>query len=223
MGELGCFTESIEVNESQNFLSAQIDLKNPLYDKQWICVAISYNRGIEKKHSKWVNIELKKDSKWGELNFYINGEKKATYHNVKLASNIQYIGNSSTYDEPFGVVADIRVYKNFYDEINIKHLFSLDRKKEMDQIVESDSNNIIMYIAKEKNFKDLVSWFLGTSDKTEESIYYCIKLFNNLFNRNRLKKFLLEYNFLIKLNELFATCKKNETKKEICKFLYNLE
>ena len=210
---VGCFTEANDLKNSQNFISSEIDLKRPEYNKQWINIAMSYNKGKESKSE---------NSNWGELIFYLNGERQSDHKYINLPNNIQYIGNSANYDEPFGVVADIRVYRNFYDDKFIKHLYNIDKKRELQDTTESEGNNIFLFIAK-KYFKETITWLINTKDTTEETVYYCVKLLNNIFFKNPDKTFARSYAFIFRVNELYLICKKNETKKEIAKLLYNLE
>ena len=100
---IGAFTKD------GDFIDSGIDLSEPKYASKWLQVAMSYS-------------QLSENTK---LHFYLNGEEVKSYDKQKiiLPNTLQYIGNSRDYNEPFGIVCDLRVYRKFFEAKQIKKLY----------------------------------------------------------------------------------------------------
>ena len=101
--KIGVFTKD------GDYIDSGVDLSISLYSNKWLQFAMSYS-------------QLSENTK---LHFYLNGEEVKSYDKQKiiLPSTLQYIGNSRDYNEPFGVVFDLRVYRKFFEEKQIKRLY----------------------------------------------------------------------------------------------------
>ncbi len=101
--KIGVFTKD------GDYIDSHVNLSNTRYTNKWLQFAMSYS-------------QLSENTK---LHFYLNGEEVNSYDKQKiiLPSTLQYIGNSRDYNEPFGIVCDLRIYRKFYEEKQIKRLF----------------------------------------------------------------------------------------------------
>jgi len=100
---MGAFTKD------GDFIDSGVDLSQAKYNNKWLQFAMSYS-------------QLSENTK---LHFYLNGEEERTYDKQKiiLPSTLQYIGNCRDYNEPFGIVCDLRIYRKFHEKKQIEKLY----------------------------------------------------------------------------------------------------
>ena len=100
---IGAFTKD------GDFIDSGVDLKESDYQKKWLQFAMSYS-------------QLSENTK---VHFYINGKEKRKYDKQKtiIPSTLQYIGNSRDYNEPFGIICDLRIYRKFFEAKQIQKLY----------------------------------------------------------------------------------------------------
>ncbi len=95
--KIGCFSVDGE------FVDSGFDLGVDVYDQKWIFFALSYQK-IGDSTKIYFNLDCKQ-------------ENAKLEEKIILPNHVQYIGNSRDYDEPFGAICDLRIYKNFYNKM----------------------------------------------------------------------------------------------------------
>lgn len=186
-----------------HFIDSGIDLTDSELMNKWIQVGMTYKESGDQV----------------KMVYYRDNQKVRDYDQQKIAipKCIQYIGNSRDYTEPFGIFCDLRIYKNFYDEVTIKNLYYADENGRKGEKGDYD----IIYYLYHKAIDAIIKNFLDTHDFSEETFYFTIKVFNHvMINRNYRLKFI-NYELIMKVLNIFET-KKIETKKEVAKFLQTI-
>ena len=82
------------------FIDSGFDLGDPEYNQKWVFFSLSYSI-ISSSTKLYYNLNCKE---------YKLMDKDI----IKLSTHVQYIGNCRDYDEPFGAICDLRIYRNFY-------------------------------------------------------------------------------------------------------------
>ena len=214
---LGCFTKN------GDFIDSGINLFEKNLQNQWIQIAI----GLKSLGTN------ERNSPNGEIKFYLNGKavlnKTSVFKNEKknikeyptnkciFPNNIQFIGNSRDYNEPFGVFCDLRIYKEFKEAENIKKLYEYD---------EIDKKNLIldyvdvMKILYEKVSDNCINYCLNTKTLSHEVLIFIVKFFNVLMNDSSYRGKFLNFRLVMKIiEEGFNYNDREELKKELCKYL----
>jgi hypothetical protein len=203
---LGCFTEEGE------FIESGIDLSHPDLSKKWIQVSMCYSSKKEGDQKKNAN---KNES--SKLEWYVNSNLANVYDKkINLPKVIKFVGNSKDFTQPFGVFCDVRIYKNFFTENQIKYIYIGEENRK----AEKNDYDLLYYIY-HKASDVIIGNFYNSCDLSEETFYFTLKFFNNIMaNRSHRSKFI-NYNLIMKVKDFFSS-KKMEGKKEVAKFLMTI-
>jgi hypothetical protein len=212
---LGCF------NKNGDFIDSGINLFDKNLQNQWIQIAI----GLKSLGTS--------DSAKGEIKFYLNGKAvlnkvciykkdgnsvKENYSNkIVFPDNIQFIGNSRDYNEPFGVFCDLRIYKEFKEPENIKKLFEFDENEKKNLILDYVDVVKLLY---EKVSNNSINYCLNTKTLNHEVLLFIVKFFNVLMNNSSCRGKFINFRLVMKIiEEGFSYDEREELKKELCKYL----
>jgi hypothetical protein len=190
-----------------NFEDSGIELDRVDLHLKWLQVCLSYKSKIDPKDKcEYIYIE-----------WFLNGKPVLkSDKKVAIPKNIQYIGNSRDFSEPFGVFCDLRVYRTCLDREYIDILYKLDetgRKAKND----TDLINTVF----QSTADHVIEKLIVTEDCSEESFYFTIKFINNLLAMRGNRSKFINYNFIMRVNK-FLKSSKAEIKKDVCKFLQTL-
>ena len=214
---LGCF------NKNGDFIDSGINLLDKNLQNQWIQIAIGL---------KSLGTADGSTAK-GEIKFYLNGmavlNKVCIYKNdnnsVKenysnkcvFPDNIQFIGNSRDYNEPFGVFCDLRIYKEFKEPEIIKKLFEFDENEKKNLILDYVDIVKLLY---EKVSNNSINYVLNTKTLNHEVLLFIVKFFNVLMNNSLYRGKFINFRLVMKIiEEGFSYDEREELKKELCKYL----
>ena len=214
---LGCF------NKNGDFIDSGINLFDKNLQNQWIQIAI----GLKSLGTSDGN------SAKGEIKFYLNGKAvlnkvciykkdgnsvKENYSNkIVFPDNIQFIGNSRDYNEPFGVFCDLRIYKEFKEPENIKKLFEFDENEKKNLILDYVDVVKLLY---EKVSNNSINYCLNTKTLNHEVLLFIVKFFNVLMNNSSCRGKFINFRLVMKIiEEGFSYDEREELKKELCKYL----
>ena len=212
---LGCFANN------GDFIDSGINLNHPDLKNKWLQIAVVFRSlGV-----------MEESQVTGELKWYVNGKpinqrlhafciqnnKKISYmtNKVILPDNIQYVGNSRDYSEPFGVFCDIRIYKAYKEDEDIFNLYQLDEQKMKAENLEHD----IQYILFTEIGEATVDYVMENKCLSEEVLLFLIKFINNLMTNIEYRQKFVNFAFVMKLCEEGFEYRKIEIKKELTKYL----
>lgn len=212
---LGCFANN------GDFIDSGINLNDPALKNKWVQIAVVF-RSLGVMEESQVTGDLKWYVDGKPINqrlhaFSIKNNKKISYmtNKVILPDNIQYIGNSRDYSEPFGVFCDIRIYKAYKEDEDIFNLYQLDEQKMKSKNVEFD----IQYILFNEVGEATVEYALENKHLSEEVLLFLIKFINNLMTNSEYRQKFVNFGFVMKLCEEGFEYRKIEIKKELTKYL----
>jgi hypothetical protein len=147
---------------------------------------------------------------------YVNGKAKR-YHSNKyiMANNVQYIGNSRDYNEPFGAFCDVRIYKGCKRDDEIKLLYT-----SVDDNSSSNSNhNEILKLLFDELHKECITFAMNVSYVSEEVLLFMVKFVNGLMCDKRYRWPFTNFAFIMKLSNEGYEYTRLEVKKELVKYL----
>jgi hypothetical protein len=143
---------------------------------------------------------------------------KENYSNkCVFPDNIQFIGNSRDYNEPFGVFCDLRIYKEFKEPEIIKKLFEFDENEKKNLILDYVDIVKLLY---EKVSNNSINYVLNTKTLNHEVLLFIVKFFNVLMNNSLYRGKFINFRLVMKIiEEGFSYDEREELKKELCKYL----
>ena len=204
-----------------DFVDSGINLMDDELKNRWLQVAVVFKSIGVKEESKVI----------GELRWYLNGVpinhrlkvytmnngNKESYYTNKyiLPDNIQYIGNSRDYSEPFGAFCDVRIYKAFKDDEEIMSLYRNDEQKIKNEIGDYDIQKLL--------FKEIgetaVQFAMNTTFLSEEVLLFFVRFINNLMTNIDFRQRFVNFALVMKLCGEGFEYDKIEVKKELTKYL----
>lgn len=204
-----------------DFVDSGIDLSKHNLKHKWLHVAIVFKSfGYEGQSNvigelKWyLNGEGVKDEM--QVMHYVNGKAKR-YHSNKyiMANNVQYIGNSRDYNEPFGAFCDVRIYKGCKRDDEIKLLYT-----SVDNNSRSNNNhNEILKLLFDELHKECITFAMNVSYVSEEVLLFMVKFLNGLMCDKRYRWPFTNFAFIMKLSNEGYEYTRLEVKKELVKYL----
>ena len=214
---LGCF------NKNGDFIDSGLNLSDKNLQNQWIQIAIGL-KSLGTADGTSAN---------GEIKFYLNGKAvlnkitiyKNENNNIKeyysnkcvFPDNIQFIGNSRDYNEPFGVFCDLRIYKEFKESDSIKKLYEYDEIDKKNLILDYVDVIKLLY---EKVSENSINYCLNTKTLNHEVLLFIVKFFNVLMNNSLYRGKFINFRLVMKIiEEGFSYNEREELKKELCKYL----
>ena len=203
-----------------DFVDSGIDLSKHNLKHKWLQVAIVFKSfGYEGQSNvigelKWyLNGEVVKAEM--QVMHYVNGKAKR-YHSNKyiMANNIQYIGNSRDYNEPFGAFCDVRIYKGCKRDDEIKMMYTSDERN-----VSNNNRNEILKMLFEELHKECVVFAMNVSYVSEEVLLFLVKFVNSLMSDKRYRWPFTNFAFIMKISNEGYEYTRLEVKKHLVKYL----
>ena len=206
-----------------DFVDSGIDLSKHSLRHKWLQVAVVFKSFGHEGQSNVI----------GELKWFLNGEavkeemqvvhyvrgKARRYHANKyiMANNVQYIGNSRDYNEPFGAFCDVRLYKGCKRDDEIKAMYVSEEKSSVS--VNSSSHSEILKLLFEELHKECVVFAMNVSYVSEEVLLFLVKFVNNLMSDKACRWPFTDFAFIMKLSNEGYEYPRLEVKKELVKYL----
>lgn len=200
-------------NKKGKFVDSKIPIYTNDFDEKWVTITI---RRVKEKED---NLLTKKIAWFANGKYISSTIIKVNDKENDIVDNIKYIGNSKSFDEPFGAFCDLRIqYKALTnDEIMNQYCFEENDNSK----VLSGEETIIQFLIGRANMNYL---FNLTHQKflNEEEILFAVRYMNKIMIKIESRRLFNNYNLIMLLTKYLSDEFSNEVREEISKFIITL-